>query len=141
MFTYNYPRAALTVDAIIVCIDNGTFKIVLVQRNQEPFKEFWALPGGFINMDETLASACQRELAEETGLDLTELKFYGIYDAIDRDPRGRTISAAYYQIIPFCPLLNPGDDACKAEWFTVDKLPFLAFDHSKIRFIIKMRTF
>src|SRR5665811_2118588 len=107
MYTYNYPRAALTVDAIVFLNEeripslsaenkkNGirlNTYVLLIERGREPFKNKWALPGGFIEMDETLETACKRELFEETGLKVDKMTQFKTYDAVDRDPRHRTIS-------------------------------------------------
>ena len=132
MYHYHYPRPAVTTDAIVVAREDGIFKILLIRRQKDPFKGRWALPGGFINMDETLQDACRRELREETGIITSELRLLGIYDAIDRDPRGRTISAVYYTILPACLQPEAGDDAIHAGWIPLGKLPPLAFDHEKI---------
>jgi 8-oxo-dGTP diphosphatase len=132
MFSYNYPRAALTVDAIIIGESDGISYILLICRKNDPFKGKWALPGGFIDMDETLECACKRELFEETGLEISQPVFFSIYDSIDRDPRGRTISAAFFKILSHLPELHPGDDASTAVWFPINELPPLAFDHDRI---------
>ena len=97
MYSYNYPRPALTVDALI--LKKETAEVLLIQRGQEPFKDQWALPGGFVDMDELLETACLRELEEETGLKLDKLSQFKTYDAIDRDPRGRT---SFSSILWFC---------------------------------------
>jgi len=132
MYSYNYPRAALTVDAVVAAREGGIIRILLIRRKNMPFIHQWALPGGFINMDETLAVACKRELFEETGLELDNLMFLGIYDAPGRDPRGRTISVVFYQVIENCPVILAGDDAENAGWFPAEELPVLAFDHDRI---------
>ena len=94
-YSYKYPRPALTVDAIVVSERNSEMVVLLIQRKFPPFEGKWALPGGFVNMDETLLEACGRELLEETGLDNIELKQFFTFDAIDRDPRHRTISVVF----------------------------------------------
>lgn len=146
MYTYNYPRAALTVDAIVFVkeripslFDKNTKDgileksyVLLIERAREPFKNKWALPGGFIEMDETLETACKRELFEETGLIVDNMTQFRTYDAIDRDPRHRTISVVYYTQIDKKQVVTGGDDASRAEWFSVSELPELAFDHKQI---------
>ena len=107
-------------------------KVLLVQRGIEPFKGCWAFPGGFMNMDETTEECAFRELEEETGLQLTELHQIGAYSKVDRDPRGRTITVAYLVIIDKPVAVTGQDDAAKAEWFSIDELPPLAFDHEEI---------
>jgi 8-oxo-dGTP diphosphatase len=132
MYTYNYPRAALTVDALVFVKEGNTFFVLLIERGKEPFKNKWALPGGFIEMDETLETACKRELLEETGLNVDKMTQFKTYDAINRDPRHRTISVVYFAELNEIQQVKGGDDACRAEWFSVSELPELAFDHKII---------
>jgi 8-oxo-dGTP diphosphatase len=132
MYTYNYPRAALTVDALVFVKEGNTFFVLLIERGKEPFKNKWALPGGFIKMDETLETACKRELFEETGLKVEQMAQFKTYDAIDRDPRHRTISVVYFAELNEIQQVKGGDDASRAEWFSVSELPELAFDHKQI---------
>lgn len=132
MFTYNYPRAALTVDAIVFVKKGGSALVLLIERGREPFKNLWALPGGFIEMDETLEAACKRELLEETGLNVEQMTQFKTYDAIDRDPRHRTISVVYFTELNEIQQVEGSDDASQAEWFPVTNLPDLAFDHRQI---------
>ncbi len=130
-FTYDYPRPALTVDVVLITNDSQP-KVLLIQRKNNPFKDCWAFPGGFMDMDETLETAAYRELKEETHITVTELQHLGIYDAISRDPRGRTISAVYYKQVEECIPATADDDAKNVHWFPVSQLPGLAFDHEKI---------
>lgn len=132
MYSYKYPRAALTTDAIVFVKEEGSAFIVLIERGHEPFKGKWALPGGFIEMDETLEQACIRELMEETGLKVKQMTQFKTFDAIDRDPRHRTISVVYSVQLKEKQPVKGGDDAAHAEWFPIDKLPELAFDHQQI---------
>ncbi|WP_167608962.1 NUDIX domain-containing protein [Maribellus sediminis] len=132
MYTYNYPRAALTVDAIVFYQVENTPKILLIERGREPFKNKWALPGGFIEMDETLEKACIRELEEETGLQIEKMNQFRAYDAVDRDPRHRTISVVYSVELENEKPVKGSDDASNAAWFSIDELPELAFDHGQI---------
>jgi 8-oxo-dGTP diphosphatase len=120
----------LTTDAII--FKRGTNELLLIQRGREPYAGKWALPGGFLEMDELLLEGCRRELEEETGLKVGELTQFKTYDAIDRDPRGRTISVVFYGIAEEGAVIKGGDDAARAAWFPVGKLPELAFDHAVI---------
>jgi len=129
MFTYQYPRPAVTVDAILVSPQNS---VLLIERGREPFKGKWALPGGFIEMDEELETACQRELEEETGLKVGELKQFKAFGSVDRDPRHRTISVLFYAFTDAELLACAGDDAANAQWFLLNQLPELAFDHQQI---------
>ncbi|WP_372776365.1 NUDIX domain-containing protein [Mangrovibacterium sp.] len=130
MYTYKYPRPALTVDAIVVKKESR--KLLLIQRGIEPFLGKWALPGGFVEMHELLVDACKRELLEETGLRMNELIQFTTADKVDRDPRGRTISVLFYGFVGEDARVQSGDDAAKAEWFSIDELPELAFDHSDL---------
>ena len=129
MFSYNYPRPAVTVDAILVSPQNS---VLLIERGREPFKGKWALPGGFIDMDEELEIACQRELEEETGLKVGALRQFKAFGSVGRDPRHRTISVLFYAFTDTELVACAGDDAANAQWFPLDQLPELAFDHQQI---------
>ena len=129
MHTYKYPRPSVTVDAILISNQNS---ILLIQRSGDPFKGKWALPGGFIELDESLETACHRELEEETGLKVKELTQFKAYGAVDRDPRGRTISVVFYSFQEEETVPVAGDDAANAQWFSLNQLPELAFDHQQI---------
>ncbi|HPE75128.1 MAG TPA: NUDIX hydrolase [Draconibacterium sp.] len=132
MYTYQYPRAAVTTDALVFVKENNEQFILLIERLNEPFKNKWALPGGFIEMDETLENACKRELEEETGLKVDKMTQFKTYDAVDRDPRHRTISTIFFAELDKKQKVKGGDDAARAEWFPVSGLPELAFDHEQI---------
>jgi len=123
---------ALTVDAVVFTKENNVFYILLIKRKNDPFKDKWALPGGFLEEGEELEEGCTRELQEETGLQLEGLQQVGIYDAVNRDPRGRTISVAFAKIIPKKINVEGNDDAAEATWVEVKQLKELAFDHSRI---------
>jgi len=129
MYTYKYPRPSVTVDAILISKLNS---VLLIQRGDEPFKGKWALPGGFIELDESLETACHRELEEETGLRVGKLTQFKAYGAVDRDPRGRTISVIFYSSQEEEETPQAGDDAANAQWFPLNVLPELAFDHQQI---------
>jgi 8-oxo-dGTP diphosphatase len=131
-FTYKYPRPALTVDAIIIARRDSQTMILLILRKADPYKDKWALPGGFIEIDETLENACKRELLEETGLTNIELSQFYTFDSIDRDPRERIISTVFYGVVLETVPVIGGDDAREAKWFPVNSLPQMAFDHDKI---------
>lgn len=130
-YTYKYPRPAVTADCIVIT-RGAEPKVLLIQRGGEPFKGGWAFPGGFMNMDETTEQCAIRELEEETGLQVTELHQIGAYSKVDRDPRGRTITVAYLVIVDHPIAVTGQDDAAKAQWFPIDALPSLAFDHEDI---------
>ena len=132
MFTYQYPRAAITTDAIVFVKEKEETFVLLIERGQEPFKNKWALPGGFINMDELLEKACKRELLEETGLVVDKMIQFKTYDAVDRDPRHRAISVIFYTELDKKQIVMGGDDAARADWFPISDLPELAFDHEQI---------
>jgi len=128
-YTYEYPRALNTVDIII--FDNED-RILLIKRANDPYKDMWAFPGGFIEIDEKLVDSAKRELEEETGLKGIELKQFKAYGDPGRDPRGRNIAVVFYGNCSSPSSVNAGDDAAKAEWFELDNLPEMAFDHGKI---------
>ena len=130
-YTYKYPRPAVTADCIVITREAEP-KVLLIQRGIEPYKDRWAFPGGFMNMDETTEECAIRELMEETGLKVEELHQIGAYSKVDRDPRGRTITVAYLAIIDKPVAVTGQDDAAKAEWWPINALPPLAFDHEDI---------
>ena len=132
MYTYQYPRAALTVDALVYSTLKNEIFVLLIQRGNEPFKGKWALPGGFVNMDETLEEACKRELLEETGLEVEKMNQFKAFDALHRDPRHRTISVVFSTQLTNMAEVKGADDAAVASWFPVTDLPNLAFDHQLI---------
>src|SRR5947209_9801116 len=131
--TYDYPRAALTVDCVVFGFDEGELKVLLIQRGLEPFKGRWALPGGFVRVDETLDAAARRELHEEAGLTNVFLEQLYTFGAVDRDPRERVVSVAYYALVKLSEhQAKAATDAANARWFVVSKAPRLAFDHAGI---------
>lgn len=132
-YTYQYPRAALTVDGVVFGFDGGELKVLLIQRALEPFKGKWALPGGFVRVDETLDEAARRELVEETGLANVFLEQLYTFGTVKRDPRERVVSVAYYALVKLSDhKAKAATDAAEAEWFPVSQLPKLAFDHADI---------
>ena len=130
-FTYKYPRPAVTADCIVITKEADA-KVLLIQRGDDPYKGCWAFPGGFMNMDETTEQCAIRELEEETGLKVAELRQIGAYSKVDRDPRGRTITVAYLAIIDKPLPVIGQDDAAQAKWWPLSSLPQLAFDHEEI---------
>jgi 8-oxo-dGTP diphosphatase len=132
-YTNEYPRAALTVDCVVFGFDEGELKVLLIQRGLPPFKDKWALPGGFVRVDETLDDAARRELAEETGLTNAFLEQLYTYGEVKRDPRERVVSVAYYALVKLAEhQTRAATDAADARWFPVSQLPRLAFDHAEI---------
>lgn len=134
MYTYDYPRPALTVDIVAFSIQNQELCVLLIKRAEEPFAKMWALPGGFVKMDEDLNAAAERELEEETGVQGAYLEQLYTYGAPQRDPRGRVISVAHFALIPSNEPIRPsgGSDASSAQWHPMNDLPPLAFDHLEI---------
>ncbi len=132
-YTYDYPHPAVTVDVVIFTIVDDDFKVLLIERGIEPYEGMWALPGGFVGLDESLRRAAWRELKEETGVHAAFLEQLGAFGHPDRDPRERVITVAYYALIPF-DRFEPkaATDASKAELFSMNDLPELAFDHARI---------
>ncbi|MCA8918810.1 MAG: NUDIX hydrolase [Planctomycetes bacterium] len=132
-YTYEYARAALAVDCVVFGLDDEDLKVMLIERGQPPFKGRWALPGGFVRLDETLFEAARRELEEETGLKRVFLEQLYTFGDVKRDPRERVVSVAYYAL---CNLrdhkVQGATDASAAAWFGLHDLPSLAFDHDEI---------
>jgi 8-oxo-dGTP diphosphatase len=125
-------EVAITVDSVVFCNANSEFKVLLIKRKKDPFKDHWALPGGFINESEDLETAAKRELKEETGVVVETMEQVRAFGAPGRDPRCRTISIAFVSRI-FCEeSLRAGDDAAEAAWVSIENLPNLAFDHAEI---------
>ena len=126
-------RYFVTVDAIVVAEIGDAKSVLLIRRGHEPFAGSWALPGGFVDIDEDLDDAARRELLEETGLRIGDVIQIGAFGDPNRDPRGRAISVAFLAILDSEPAPRAGDDAAEARWFPIDHLPTtLAFDHERI---------
>lgn len=130
---YDYARPALGTDILLFSERGGEYHTLLIERGNEPFKGFWAFPGGFVEEGESAEEAATRELQEETGLQITHLKQLGAFTRPGRDPRGWIVTVAYYAFVDI-EQLSPtaGDDASKAEWLPLTSLPKLAFDHQEI---------
>lgn len=134
VYTYEYPRPAVTTDCVIFGYDvKEGLSVLLIERGIEPYKGCWAFPGGFLNMDETTEMGALRELKEETGFDVKVdfLEQLGCFSDVDRDPRGRVITIAYYALVQKG-AVKGGDDAKNAQWHPIGEIPQLAFDHEKI---------
>jgi 8-oxo-dGTP diphosphatase len=132
MYSYKYPHPAVTADSIVFTIDDTDLQVLLIERKHAPCQGCWAFPGGFMNIDETAEEAARRELEEETGLAVGSMQQVGAWTAVDRDPRERVITIAYYTLLPKKAEVKGGDDANRAQWFSVSALPALAFDHADI---------
>ncbi len=131
MFCYKYPRPAVATDCVVFAFDGKELQVLLIQRGGEPYKGMWAFPGGFLNMDETVEEGARRELLEETSFVPGVLEQFHTFSKVDRDPRERVLSVAFYALAKFAEVRG-GDDAVDARWFPVDQLPKLAFDHAEI---------
>ncbi|GAB4195002.1 MAG: NUDIX domain-containing protein [Sandaracinaceae bacterium] len=132
-FVYRHPRPAITVDCVVFAFEARSLSVLLVRRGQPPFAGSWALPGGFVRVDETLEEAARRELAEETSLADVYLEELRTFSRVDRDPRERVISVAFVALLRGrSPAVREGSDAAEARWFPLDALPPLAFDHAEI---------
>ncbi len=130
---YAYPHPAVTTDVVVFTIRGGRLQLLLICRGGEPFKGHWALPGGFLDIDEDLHQGAARELLEETGIRDVYLEQLYTFGHPDRDPRERVISVAYYALVPSEKLaLKAASDAADAAWFPIAELPRLAFDHDGI---------
>ena len=130
-YIYKYPRPAVTADCVVMTTETIPH-VLLIERGFEPYKGCWAFPGGFMDMDETTEQCAIREQEEETGLKISCIHQIGAYSKVDRDPRGRTITVAYLAIVDEPVSVKGQDDAAKAQWFPIDALPTLAFDHEDI---------
>ncbi len=134
MYTYEYPRPSVTVDVVVFgYTEMAKLQVLLIQRGGAPFQGQWALPGGFVEMEEDLADSALRELEEETGVKDIFIEQLYTFGQPDRDPRGRVISVAYYALVNL--QQHPpkaSSDATAAQWFSLEELPELAFDHANI---------
>ena len=131
-YCYAYPRPMLTADCVV---SDGRGSILLVRRGNPPYQGAWALPGGFMEMGETLEQCAARELEEEAGVKVgvADLSLVGVFSQVERDPRGRTVSTAYsVEVDRLSADPHAGDDAAEVRWFEVANLPTLAFDHGDI---------
>ena len=130
-YTYDYPRPAVTADSVVFCNGSDGLSVLLIERANDPFKGCWAFPGGFMDMEENAENCAKRELKEETGMEVRSLEYLGTFSEVNRDPRGRTITIAYYAVVEKSDVIG-ADDASQAKWFPIDSIPSLAFDHEEI---------
>jgi 8-oxo-dGTP diphosphatase len=129
----DYPRPSVTVDVIIFTLRGGDLQVLLIKRRNPPFQGMWAIPGGFVAMDESLEAAALRELEEETGVRDVYLEQLYTFGDVGRDPRGRVITVAYFALVPVTAIdPHAGSDAAEARWWSAYDLPALAFDHADI---------
>ncbi len=133
-YIYEWPRPMVSVDIMVFGFFGGKVELLLIKRGKEPYKGKWAIPGGFLDIDEELEAAAARELAEETGLMALEMEQVQTFGAVARDPRGRQITVAFMAIAAGQRhKIKAGDDAAEAKWFDIEKLPKnLAFDHNQM---------
>lgn len=130
-YCYRYPHPAVTTDCVVFGFDGSELKVLLIKRGFEPYKGYWAFPGGFLNPDESAEEGALRELKEETGFTAEYIEQFHTYSNPDRDPRERVITIAYLALVKIGEVVG-GDDAAAADWFAVSNLPQLAFDHDVI---------
>lgn len=133
LYSYKYPHAALTADSVVFGFEGKDLYVLLVERGGEPYKGSWAVPGGFMNIDETVEDCAARELLEETGLEALYKEEYAVFSTVHRDPRERVITVGYFSLVRKSEChAKAGDDAAKVGWFDIRKLPPLAFDHDLV---------
>jgi len=134
MHCYEYPRPSVTADILLFsyCTDVSQIQVLLIKRGHYPFEGMWALPGGFMDMDETIEQCANRELQEETNLQITEIEQLITASKLGRDPRGRTVSVIFWAFVELQQKAKAGDDAADAQWFDIFNLPNIAFDHREI---------
>ncbi len=132
-YTYQFPHPSVTADVVIFAMHENDLKVLLVQRKNAPFKNHWAIPGGFVEIDEDLEAGARRELEEETGVKDVFLEQLYTFGEPKRDPRERIITVAYYSLVNLADHpVRAGSDALNACWFPVRQPPKLAFDHKKV---------
>lgn len=135
-YHYKYPHPSVTTDCVIFGFDGEGLKVLLIERGFDPYKGYWAFPGGFLEMNESADEGARRELMEETGLETAYVKQFHAFSTPDRDPRERVISIAYYSVVRISEVKGM-DDAVQAKWFPLDAVPRLAFDHEEMLRIAK----
>lgn len=132
-YSYQYPHPAVTTDVVVFTILDYKLQILLIKRGAPPFQGYWALPGGFLEIDEDLEACALRELEEETGITGVYLEQLYTFGKPDRDPRERVISVTYYALAaPDKLTIKAASDAADARWYAMDDLPELAFDHQEV---------
>jgi 8-oxo-dGTP diphosphatase len=132
-YTYDFPRPSVTVDAVVFGYEESELRVLLIERGEDPFLGAWALPGGFIGVDEDLGDAAQRELEEETGVKPLVLEQLGAFGTPGRDPRGHTVTVAFVALVKLGDhAVRAATDAADARWYPANNPPDLAFDHREI---------
>ncbi len=132
-YQYDYPHPAVTADSVVFGFDGRTLHVLLIERGVQPFLGMWALPGGFMRIDETIEECARRELREEAGIKEVYLEQFHVFSSVRRDPRERVVTVAFFAMVRKSDFeLIAGDDAKDALWFEIDSLPPLAFDHAEI---------
>lgn len=129
-----YDRPSVTVDVVLFAYRNNDLQVLLIRRKKWPYEDYWAIPGGFVQMNESLEQSALRELCEETGVIDVYLEQLYTFGNPDRDPRTRVISVAYFALVSgdHARQVQGGDDAAEARWWSLAELPPLAFDHDRI---------
>lgn len=131
-WAYKYPRPSVTADCILFAKRDDVLHVLLIRRGNEPFKGFWAFPGGFLEAGQEDVEQCaRRELMEETGLTAGELQLVGVFSRPGRDPRCPVVTASFCGLVEMQEV-SGHDDAAEARWFPVSEVPELAFDHSEM---------
>lgn len=130
-YCYKYPRPSVTTDCVVFGFSEARLSVLLVRRGAEPFKDRWAFPGGFMEIDESAEEGVRRELREETGLECGRVRQFHAFTSPGRDPRGRVMTVAFYALVRPESVCG-GDDAADARWFALDAVPALAFDHYEV---------
>ena len=132
-YCYEYPRPAVTVDMVVFALDGAALRVLMIRRKHDPYAGSWALPGGFLDLDEPAEVAARRELREETGLAaIAHVAPIGFFAAPGRDPRGRTISLAHAAVARRPAAVAGADDAAEAAWLEPGHINAFAFDHADI---------
>lgn len=130
-YCYKFPHPSVTTDCVIFGFDGAELNVLLIKRGIDPYKGRWAMPGGFLNPEETAEEGARRELMEETGMQQAYMEQFHTYTAPDRDPRERVITIAHLALVKM-QQVKGGDDAAEARWFPICRVPQLAFDHDAI---------
>lgn len=130
-YIYKYPHPSVTTDCVIFGFDGLQLRVLLIERKNDPYKGYWAFPGGFLNEDESAETGALRELEEETGMKSAYIKQFHTFSSPKRDPRERVLTIAFYALVNIVEV-TANDDAANAHWFALDEVPSLAFDHDTI---------